>query len=84
MAKVKGATRAERDAARAEIRRRRSLDWARRQGEQAAWSGQELLNKACDRAKRVGHDMTETGRRVLAAAIIQAVEQVDTPENRKN
>lgn len=83
MAKVTGATRAERDAARREIRRLRSLKFAREQGELAAWSGQELLTKACDRAKRVGRDMTETGQRILAAAIIRAVETVDTPENRK-
>jgi hypothetical protein len=83
MARVKGSTRAERDAARAEVRRQRSLQFARQQGERAAWSGQELLYTACDRAQKVARDLTETGQRTLAAAIVQAVEQLDTPQNRK-
>lgn len=83
MARVKGSTFEVRERKRQAIRDRNRLNWARQQGEQASWSGTELVRAACQAAKAASHRLTETGQRVLAQAIAQAVEAVDTPENRK-
>ncbi len=83
MAKVKGSTAAERAAARQQIRDRNRLNWGKRLAEQAGWSGTEMVRAACQVAKATSHRLTETGQRLLAQAIAQAVEAVNTPENRK-
>lgn len=83
MAKVKGATREQRAAARAAIREKNRLNWGRALAEQASWSGMELVRAACQAAKQTSHHLSETGQRLLARAIAQAVDAVNTPENRK-
>lgn len=82
MAKTKGSTFATREAARQRIREQNRLNWGRSLGEQASWSGLEMVRAACQVAKQTSHRLTESAQRQLAAAIARAVEAANTPENR--
>lgn len=49
----------------------------------SAGNGREVLVVAANAVLAAGKDMTEEGRRKLAAAVLEAVQTVDVPENRK-
>ncbi len=81
MAKLHGSPE-QRRAQKTARREANRLNWGRRLGEQASWSGFELVRAACQVAKATSHRLTESANRQLAAAIAQAVEAVNHPENR--
>ncbi len=82
MVRTRGKTFAEREAARQAARDKNRLKWGVSLGEQASWSGLEMVRAACQVAKQTSHRLTETAQRQLAAAIAQAVQAINTPENR--
>lgn len=70
----KGATRAERDAARVTLRRaRRERFFVKRMAE--ARNGRAQLQQSCYFAQAVGDEMDDMGRRRLAAALARVVEE---------
>lgn len=79
---VKGSTPEERRTAREQRREHNRVSHITARAQQAR-NGRELLVVACNAAQAVGSRLTDTARRNLAAAIAKAVEQADTPANRK-
>jgi hypothetical protein len=82
MVKTGRSTFAAREAARQQVREQNRLNWGRSLAEQSSWSGMELVRAACQVAKQTSHRLTETAQRQLAHAIAQAVQAINTPENR--
>lgn len=81
MPRLKGSPE-QRRTQKAAIREANRLKWGRDLASAASWSGHEMVRAACQVAKQTSHRLTEAGQRRLAAAIAQAVEAVNHPENR--
>ena len=81
MAKLRG-TVEERRAQKAKKRAANQLRHARTLAETSTHSGHRMVWAACDAAKACSRRLSETGQRLLARAIAQAVEHINTPENR--
>jgi hypothetical protein len=71
---VTGPTKAERDAARQQVRRERRITFYRNRIRDAR-SSRERLAQACDFAKAVGDDLDDTGRDQLAGLIAKLADE---------